>query len=150
MKFVLYNNWIIAVQLLSSWRLSSRTTGFQVPIFHLLTEHLVFKYGDADGIIRLWWSILNMLMHWLLKSLKHQQARHCFFLRQVLVAYHLEQLKPERPSVNRALPTSAERHVSEGGSDMEQVLVLCKVNANSLVTANIYIVCRMDLWCAFC
>ena len=63
------------VHFASFWRYQQHYDRIQVPIFHLIMEHLVFKYADAaDRIFRLWDSILCMLMHWLLKSLEHQQA----------------------------------------------------------------------------
>ena len=42
---------------------------------HFTGDMLLINSSDAgDGIIRLWWSIPCLLMHWLLKSPVHQQA----------------------------------------------------------------------------
>ena len=87
-----------------SWNENEATTGFHSDKFYGVSRTLWVKLTDRDGgydegiAVEQCWRLSRHIAAEILQ-------KQLFFFRQVLVACHLEQLKPERPSVSRALPT---------------------------------------------
>ena len=87
-----------------SWNENEATTGFHSDKFYGVSRTLWVKLTDRDGgydegiAVEQCWRLSRHIAAEILQ-------KQLFFFRQVLVACHLEQLKPERPSTSRALPT---------------------------------------------